>query len=270
MLRLSPLGRLALSARGLIERLHPRGSQAIVERALRSAQGEITVTLATGVRMRVSLEDRVQRLCAFGLYERPELDLMRSLLGPGATMLDLGAHTGTYALHAARAVGPTGAVYAFEPLPSNAERLRVNVGLNGFTQCTVVQSAVSDVAGRAPFQSVEVGGESGWGSMVIDASAVTHAIEVDVVTVDGFAQANGLGRVDLIKLDIQGSELQALRGAEHVLRTSRPHVLCEVVDVYWGSGQTTTAADLAAFMTDLGYRSSPVAPRSLNTLFRAR
>lgn len=270
MLRLSPLGRLVLASRGVIERLHLRGSQAVVERALRSARGDIDVTLATGVRMRVSLDDRVQRLSAFRLYERPELDLMRSVLRPGGTMFDLGAHTGTYALHAARAVGATGAVYAFEPLPSNAARLRENVALNGFTNLTVVEAAVSDVAGRTSFSSVEVAGESGWGSLVIDASDVTRAIDVEVVTLDAFADARGIERVDLIKLDIQGSELQALRGAEQLLRTSRPDVLCEVVDVYWGAGQTTTAADLTAFMTDLGYTSSPIAARSLNQMFRAR
>lgn len=270
MPHLSPLGRLALASRGLIERLHPRGSQALVERALRGAQGVIDVRLASGVRMRVSLDDRVQRLSAFGLYERPELDLLRALLRPGGTMLDLGAHVGTYALHAARAVGASGAVVAFEPVPTNAARLRENVALNGFTQVEVIEAAVSDAAGRATFSAVDVAGESGWGSLVIDASDVTRALDVEVVTLDAFAAARGLARVDLIKLDIQGSELQALRGAEQMLRTSRPAILCEIVDVYWGAGQTTTASDLMAFLTDLGYTSSPVAARSLNRLFRAR
>lgn len=76
---------------------------------------------------------------------------------------------------------------------------------------------------------------------------------MDVITLDDYAARANLRRVDLIKLDVQGAELQALQGAAQLLQAHGPSVLCELVDVYWGSSQTTTSADLLRFMNALGY-----------------
>lgn len=243
---------LALRLRPALDRLQLRGSRALIEAALRDASGEIDVRLSTGVRLRVDLADRVERLMAFRAYERVDLTRVRALLKPGDVVFDVGAHVGYYTLHAARLVGGTGAVHAFEPVPRNAARLRANVALNAFTNVEVVEAAVSAVGGRARFGTVPLPGESGWGSMLVAGDEGSADIDVPAVSLDEYAAARAIDRVALIKIDVQGSEMDVLRGARTVLTTAGPDVLCEL-DPYWLARAGTTAADIIEMMEGFGY-----------------
>jgi FkbM family methyltransferase len=271
--------KVILASRGLLDRLQLPGTARVVTRALRNARGEREVILSTGVQMKVDLADRVERLCAFRAYERHELAAFRARLRPGDVVLDVGAHVGYYALHAAAIVGAAN-VHAFEPDPRNAARLRANAELNGFTDLTVCQMAVSHAPGRATFRSVTTRGETGWGSLMVDAGEATRDVEVEVTSLDAYAR--DLGTVAMIKVDVQGAELEVLEGARAVLTASRPDVVLELCDVYWGSRQTTTVADVLAFMAEHGYlghaigRAGRLAPlgevgrEPLNALFTHR
>lgn len=272
-----PATRLALALQPLLERIGARGTGRLVTALTAGDEQTVEVRLSTGVRMRVDLGDRVQRLMAYRMYERRELDLVRALLRPGDTFVDCGAHVGYYTLHAARAVGTQGQVHAFEPAPANVARLRENVALNGARNLIVHEAAVSAASGRTVFQLVDEQGETGWGSLMLAPGEKTRAHEVDVVALDDVLDQ--MQRVALMKLDVQGSELDALRGAARLLDRDKPHVLCEVVEAWWGPSQTTTTKDLFAFMASHGYRAyglplrgEPVAidavdPAYLNVLF---
>jgi FkbM family methyltransferase len=242
--------RATLAARPLIDRLQLPGSRALIERGLRGACGEIDVTLSTGVTMRVDLTDRVQRLEAFRAYERRELALMLRMLRPDHVMFDLGAHVGYYALHAASVVRD---VHAFEPLPTNAVRLQRNVHLNGFTNVTVNEAAVGERAGRARFGAVTTAGESGWGSLTAPADDQTHDITVDVVALDEYVKERSIERIDLIKMDVQGAEADALRGAKDSIARWMPDILTEAVEgCAWQYGHDV--AGFVRFVKELGYR----------------
>lgn len=251
---MKPVQRLLLAMRPLIERF---GHPAMIGR-LTSAFADSDQTrvfrLRSGVSMKVTLADRVQCAEAFGLYERKELRLATKRLSPrGGVFLDVGAHIGYYALHAARATGSSGTVLAFEAARGNAQRLRENIELNPGGRVELVEAAATAQEGSIIFHEVDVAGETGWGSLLLDAGATTREIEVRAVTIDGVVSTHGLTRVDAMKLDVQGAELDVLRGAEDTIRRFRPAILCEVLDVYWGSEQDSTAGDLLDHLTERGY-----------------
>lgn len=155
-----------------------------------------------------------------GKYERHTRTLFEQSLRPGAVVLDIGAHIGYFTLLAARAVGPSGCVYAFEPDSSNYRFLGHNVALNGVEDVvTTVPKAVADTSGIREFfaNTKSSVASSFWGS----GRSVT-ATRVDCTTVDDFL---GGGEIDVVKLDVEGAEIAALRGMRRTLTSGRRLVL---------------------------------------------
>ena len=148
-----------------------------------------------------------------GSYEPEQTALFRERLRPGDTLLDVGAHVGYYSLLAARLVGERGAVWSFEPNPSNCEWLRRHVRLNGLGHVRVEQVAVSDEAGTARFA---FGGGSGTGRLAHDGSE-----EVRTIALDHFCGERDI-RPNAVKIDVEGGELRVLAGARRILTTMRP------------------------------------------------
>ncbi|TMQ53691.1 MAG: FkbM family methyltransferase [Candidatus Eisenbacteria bacterium] len=173
-----------------------------------------------GLRFDLDLRDDVQRGIYFGCYEPRDLSLVSSLVVDGGTCVDVGANVGFYTLHLAKRVGPRGRVFAVEPDPRNASRLRRNLVLNrfdGFVQ--VAEAAISDKDGRAALHRSDET-HSGWGSLAAHAGE-TSTVEVPTFALDSFLDARGIDRVDLLKADVEGSEIELLRGAERSLRQGR-------------------------------------------------
>ncbi len=128
-------------------------------------------------------------------------------------MYDVGAHVGFYTLLASVLVGPEGRVLAFEPVPRNLGFLRRHVQMNGCDNVTITAAAVGEHAGSGRFG---FGPSSQMGYL----DAKGH-LEVSVVSLDGIVAA-GSPSPDLIKMDIEGGEYRALRGARRVLESARP------------------------------------------------
>lgn len=132
-------------------------------------------------------------------------------LRPGETYVDVGANVGLLALRAATVVGPTGRVVAIEAHPRTAGFLAENVRLNGFAQVEVERVAVGDAEGELTFtdrhsddqNSVDPGGTGG--------------VRVPVRRLDDLLPPERAPHVRLLKIDVEGYELAALRGAEALL-----------------------------------------------------
>lgn len=151
-------------------------------------------------------------------------------------MFDLGANLGSYTLLAAKCVASTGQVHSFEPSSRMFEELRFNVSLNGFSDlCILNNAAVSDSRGTASLSKYGPGGEvygllgrQHWAENV---QIIGHE-EVQTITLDQYVNEHGIGRVDLIKMDIEGAELLALRGGHRLLnRLDGPAIVLEVADL---------------------------------------
>jgi FkbM family methyltransferase len=182
-------------------------------------------------------------------YEPETAPLFFRLATRSGTTLDVGAHVGYYTLLAAHA-NPAGRVFAFEPLPAIFERLQRLVALNRLENVTCHASAVGDADGTADFYHVPNGLPSS-SSLSYDFMCSAGALcrtPVPVLTLDRFLQANGVGRVDLVKLDTETTEVQVLRGMAETLRRDRPHLVCEVLS------RPGVAEPLEALLEPLGYR----------------
>lgn len=192
-----------------------------------------------------------------GEYEETLVRFLE-VIREGDTVLDLGAHIGWFTLHAARAVGPAGWVYAFEPDPVNFRTLVANVEANRFQDRVVaVPSAVSAVTGTI---SIYRGASGSAGSSLYptrDAGAGKFGVET--VSLDEFFAQRGWPQVDVVKLDIEGAEKQALEGMrELILRNPGLRMIIE-----FDPGKQKAAGvdplDLLETMQGLGFTRVSVA-----------
>lgn len=165
---------------------------------------------------------------AVGLYERNKTKAIRSFLTPGMTFVDIGANKGDFSLIAARIVGDSGRVLAFEPEPNNCEWIKKSIGLNGYPNITLHELALGDKNERA---QLYLGYKSGWHSLLPSSPLCnTGTISVSKRTLDSVLEETSNVNVNLMKIDVEVAELEVLRGARQTLTTNRDIVL--LVDVH--------------------------------------
>jgi len=209
-----------------------------------------------GLRLDLDLRDNLQRTLYFtGTYEPGLLALIESELRPGDVMVDVGAHVGVHALTAARRLRDLGGgrVIAFEPTEDSSAAVRAAAGRNDLP-VDVVRAALGEVEGTIALRGDPRYGpfDAGVRSQFGDGEVIATA---PLLTFDGWAAGAGLDRLDVVKVDIEGAEILALRGMRETLRRLRPRVLAiEVKDVVMARGPGDEAA-LHALLADCGYAS---------------
>jgi FkbM family methyltransferase len=169
-------------------------------------------------------------------YEPETVAVFAEALRPGGIVVDVGANHGYFTVLAAALLGPTGRVEAFEPNPAVADALAEVLARNGVAgRVSVHRVALSDREGQAElFVSVSPGND-GLSSLLASDDALKqgvlradHSVRVPTLTFDAFAERAGLGRVDLLKLDVEGAETLVLRGMERTLAERPPRlIVCE-------------------------------------------
>lgn len=163
-----------------------------------------------------------QHGCWLGSYEAEQTFRFASLLDRGQVVYDIGAHVGWYTAIASRLVGEGGTVVAFEPLPENLAYLRRHVEMNDLRNVVVQPVAVAASPGRASFEP----GPSRFHGKISGTGEAD--LEVTVLTLDGLVESGEVPPPDLVKMDVEGSEVDALEGADTVLGDARPTVLLSV------------------------------------------
>jgi len=180
---------------------------------------------------------------ALGTTEPGVQQALVELLEPGMTFYDVGANMGFFSLIAWRRVGSHGRVCAFEPLPESARTLRHNVGLNGARNVAVVEAAVAAGPGRA---RLAVTAESVQAHLAeIDTDTPTlGVVDVQVTAIDAELAA-GRAAPDVVKIDVEGAELQVLEGMRETIEHHHPALICELHG---------TAPAVCDFLESLDYR----------------
>jgi FkbM family methyltransferase len=191
-------------------------------------------------------------LLAKGVFEKAETELFKSLIEPGMVVLDIGANIGYYALIAAKIVGETGKVYAFEPERANFDLLAKSIEKNGYRNVIPVNKAVSDKSGQIKLFLDRVN----FGRHSLSSKNVPEKCwheEVESITLDEFFEHEpGGGRVGLIKMDVEGAEGLVLAGAKKVLESEGLKVLMEFAPSRLRSFGTDPAGLLKS-MQSLGF-----------------
>lgn len=166
---------------------------------------------------------------AFGGFEAAEVRYVTQRARPGTTALDVGANVGVFTVPLARAVGPSGCVLAFEPVPANAARLRENLTLNNVTNVEIHEVAVGDRVGTAV---LNIGSDPAYHSFrsVPEHVRTDEEIVVPEETLDLAWDRAGSPPVSVVKIDVEGAELEVLRGGQRMLRACQPSVVLETHD----------------------------------------
>jgi len=158
------------------------------------------------------LHDTISReVCFTGRYEPQETQLAVRLLGPGRVVADVGANWGYFSLVCAHLVGRTGRVIALEPHPRLASMLEENVAANALSQVEVHRVAAGATSESKGFVSFDEQGGN-WGVSRGAQGSEVPDFESQAVGLDALLDQRQADRIDLVKIDIEGAEAEAIRG----------------------------------------------------------
>lgn len=198
------------------------------------------------------------------MYEPEVIRALRKYLRQGDTCIDVGGHVGYLTLLMARTVGPKGKVVTFEPMPETYQVLKENVSLNGLKNVKLEQAAVgeSETIGSLIFEANQ---QLTWtpSATAYGVRGESKSLSVPVTSLDHYVGNTGL-HPRLIKVDVEGAELDVLRGARRVLREDGPTVLVEVHGV---GGEYEQA--VLTLLEECGYVTQPLEVRNGEAIYLA-
>ena len=234
----------------------------LLGRMLAHFRHEARCWLTRDTSVRIRFGDRIERLMWAGCYERDLVTILRHSLRPGMVFVDVGAHIGYFTALAWVLVRPAGGIHAFEADPQCFQRLRENSRTLGGVAAYSI--AVSDRVGEATFFASPDPAESGWGSLFADGLR-RPTRRVSTTTLDEWRQREAPGRVDFVKMDVEGAEYRVLRGAEALIRADHPTLFLEVNNVCL-TRDGRSARDIVDFLDRYDYRATGVLSRSSREL----
>lgn len=179
-----------------------------------------------GLSFRVDISEYVGHYLYFGFRDEGFNELMRLAAGK-KTVFDVGANLGFTATNMAQTIAAGGTVYAFEPDPYNFERLSENLALN--PQAAVAAQNVG-LGNEAAQLKLAVVTPDNLGGNRIAHDAESDFTLVDITTMDTFCEVNGIDRIDLIKIDVEGFEMNVLKGGNSMITTHLPDLFIEIDD----------------------------------------
>ena len=210
-------------------------------------------------RVSCDISEMIQRqLYFFGTYflERTFLEVWRSLAQRSEVIFDVGANVGIYSL-AAISANPGAKLHAFEPTPEIAEQLRRTKALNALTNLVIAETAVCDTSGQARLVRCDGGEGNGGMNFIVEIDSVSDSDLVESTSLDDYCRRNGIDRIDLMKVDVQGFEPDVLRGASDLL--SRGQIGHLFIELNWGPpGASSPADDLVVLLEQHGFQFSDI------------
>jgi FkbM family methyltransferase len=209
------------------------------------------VKLRSGRLIRVNPTDHLQLMIYyFGTFEPHALSYLKLCASRGGTIIDVGANIGLYTLEGSLVVGPAGRVISIEAAPSHVEALRENIKLNGIDNVSIIESAVGDSTGIATLTRPKDGN---FGMFTVGLVDGDETCNVPLQAIDGLLADQRIESVDLIKMDIEGSEYRGLRGAERTLKRYKPTLLIELNETMLHGCKSSTR-EVKDLLREMGYR----------------
>ncbi len=204
------------------------------------------------------LPDRLDNLATYVFLEQEdwfedELNFVRRYLREGMRAADIGAAYGAYCLNMAKAVGPTGRVWAYEPVSATADCLERSAAENRLTCLEIVRAAISDRSGDGAIQlfgNAEYSSLLRHGQPALEGAVANEA--VTLVRLDEESHQRDFGELDFIKIDAEGEERAIIDGSADFFAagsTPRPLVMMEMT-----ADENRSNLDLVSVMLSLGFR----------------
>jgi len=221
---------------------------------------ELETKFANSIRIRTQLSDHIESQLfwqGFQEADRGVARLISTYLPRNGVFIDVGANIGSMTLLGAK-VAAAGHVYAFEPSDHHSDRLAHNLKLNGFVNVTLVRKGVHERSGVALLyrpRTDHTVNNSGAASLYQNADwkADLATDQIHLTTLDDYVEEQGIARIDLVKIDIEGCEHHALRGGQRTLSRFRPRVLMEL-DQANLQRAGCSSDDILGFWSNLNYR----------------
>jgi FkbM family methyltransferase len=193
-----------------------------------------------------------QAIARDGVWEQEVTQFFRSKLTPDMVVIDVGAHIGYYTLLCASIAK---SVIGFEVNTDAIAALEQNIKLNGFTNVSIIQKALFSRNGYLQFKRDQI---------KISEQATSAQTSVECVRLDDLAASGNLPtHVDLIKIDVEGAELDVICGARAFINTCRPHIIIEVHSRRLPDF-SHSASEMLAELQRLGYTYTPIDTKALD------
>ncbi len=211
-----------------------------------------------------------------GFHEKETSHLMCALVKEGDMVIDVGAHVGYFSLLASRLAGPTGKVFAFEPIEENVARLRNHIRINEADNITVISKVVGDVVGSTPFyyNRDNDGGHALWdvGEHPFNrrSKEAPLTISLPITTLDEQFAGMDLGRLKMIKIDAEGNEFNVLKGAHSILERQRVKCISWELNPFALGKMGHTEDALRGHMREMGYETMAFVDGKLTPLSPAQ
>jgi FkbM family methyltransferase len=180
-------------------------------------------------------------LQAYGEYNQIKLDLLLNLVGPGDVVVDVGAHVGAHTVALAQAVGKTGAVISVEPQRLLFQTMCGNAALNGLENVFALHAAVGEKLDQIIVPTLNFEVENNYGA--VELGMYTEGEAVPLLPIDNLPLRN----CRLIAIDVEGMELDVLRGGAKMIQKYRPML-------YVANYRKEKSAALIGHLMGLGYR----------------
>lgn len=229
-----------------------------------------------GFRLTVIPEEPVYSLFYNGFLGYPEIgeqEYCKQAIKPGMTVFDVGANLGQFTMLFASLVGSNGKVVAFEPVAETMSRLKVHIKQNNLKNIITEQAAVSDVHNSRVTLNIFPEGYSVWNTMgnptMFRREDPTKTIlpcrqeSVKTVTIDNYCLQNKIGKIDYLKVDIEGAELNAIRGCSAMLKKRAIRKIQFEVSREMIHGMRLEGSEVFELLDELKYRCFPISDKGM-------
>ena len=210
---------------------------------------DIRYVKRNGINYKLSLDNYNDFILFYGVNNQNK-DVMYSLIKDGDVVLDIGTNIGEVILNIAKK-NINGKIYGFEPVDYNYEKLITNISLNNFKNIIISKLALSDKKETLFYK--EKKGHSGGISMNKEVNMDNNYKTIDSVTLDEFVKEKRLDKIDFVKVDIEGFEMNFLQGAKETIKQFKPKLFFEI-DEKKLIQQKTSPEELVEEIRFLGYK----------------
>lgn len=213
-------------------------------------EGSFRKVKRKGVNFSLDISDIMAWYIFYGFKEEAK-ERLYSLVNKSDIVIDVGANIGETTLNFAKLVGSNGVVYSFEPDPINYKTLEYNLSLNHFRNITLNKLGLGNQNGTYKIQTFD-NNNKGMNRIINNTSPAKNYRQIIVTTLNEYVKSNNIKKVDLIKIDVEGFELNVLKGSSEVLQRFSPKLFIELDDSNLKE-QGSSAKELIKLLSDYNY-----------------